>query len=40
MYEDIDIDLIQIALLAGQIEVEDYMLAICWLWANHQNYDN
>lgn len=34
--EDEFADLIHIALLAGQIEVEDYMLAICWLSANHQ----
>ena len=40
MYEDVDIDLIQTALLAGQIEVEDYLLAICWLSANHQDYDH
>ena len=35
MLEDTDLDLFQKALLAGQIEVEDYMLAICWLSANH-----
>jgi len=31
-----DIQLIQIALLAGQITTEAYMLAIFWQWANHQ----
>jgi len=30
-----DIDLIQKALLAGQIKVEAYALAIYWQWANH-----
>ena len=38
MLEDLDRDLIQIAFLAGQIEAEAYMLAIYWLWANHQVY--
>jgi len=41
MYEDrIDIELIQTALLAGQIDVEDYMLAIYWQWANHQDWEH
>jgi len=40
MLQDIDLDLFQKALLAGQIEVVDYLLAICWLSANHQHKEH
>ncbi len=35
MLEDIDLDLLRGAMLAGQIGVAAYLLAIAWLTANH-----
>lgn len=35
MLENTDLDLLRGAMLAGQIDVEEYLLAIAWLSANH-----